>query len=328
MGKNAKRKMKKRQQAAKTLGTYKTRSKVDSGEPSAKQSKEKDTKVETTMATDQTKSTMVTRKVETKAREHIEIDKDISIVRNILPKRKRAAKPIVVQLDADEKEQAAKPIVVQLEADEKEQEDSTLTETKCSNCGDIFSSKEILKLHTCHSLWIRHGGRKDEKTTEIELNNEKGGPCGCCLGSHNKLKNLSFNLKTLRWSNDNEPMTRNRALVRAKQMLNRINAGRNPQTTWFKCVLCDKWSDDLIDILFGHDELKDHIENYHKTSVRIYKKIHDKVSWTDEVTLRRFQNVIMNKHDEEYDYQLWSPSPMWRKIVGNKCEDDTKEGNN
>ena len=297
------------------MGTYMTRSKVESGKPSTKQAKEEETKVETTVATDQTKSTMVTRKVMTKNREHVEIDGEISIVRNILPKKKRTA---IQRFN-----------IIQLDEDEKEQEDPrSIAETKCNNCEDVFSSKEVLKLHTCHSLWIRHGGPKDEKTTEIELNNEKGGPCGCCLGSHNKLKNLSFNLKTLRWSNDNEPMSPNKAFVRAKQMLNRINAERDPKNTWFKCILCDKWSDDLIDILFGHDELKDHIENYHKTSVRIYKKIHDKISWTDEVTLRRFQNVLLNKHDEEYDYQLWRPSPMWRKIAGNGSEEDTKEGNN
>ena len=122
-------------------------------------------------------------------------------------------------------------------------------------------------------------------------------------------------------------MNPNKAFVRARQMLNKINTGKDPQNTWFKCLLCDKWSDDLIDILFEHNELKDHIENYHKTSVRIYRKIYDRVSWTDEVVLRRFQNVLMNAHDEEYDYQLWRPSPMWRKIVGNKSKDGTKEGN-
>ena len=121
-------------------------------------------------------------------------------------------------------------------------------------------------------------------------------------------------------------MSSNQAYVRAKQMLNWINEGKDPMNTWFKCILCDKWSDDLIDILFGHDELKDHIENYHKTSVRIYKKIYDRASWTNAAVLRRFQNVLLNKHDEEYDYQLWRPSPMWRKNSGNTGKGDAREG--
>ena len=291
-----------------------TRSKTESGKPSAKQTGEEEKKVEKTVSTDQTKSAVATRKVMTKNKEHIEIDEEISIVRNILPNKKRTA---IQRLN-----------IIQLDGDVKEQEDSqSITETKCNNCGDVFSTKEVLNLHTCHSVWIRHGGAGNVKTTEIELNNEKGGPCGCCLGSHNKLKDLSFDLKTLRWSNDNEPMSPNKAYVRAKQMLNKINADKDPKNTWFKCILCDKWSDDLIDIVFGDDELKDHIEKYHKTSVRIYKKIHDKISWKDEVTLRRFQNVLLNKHDEEYDYQLWRPSPTWRKIAGGGSGENAEEGN-
>ena len=208
-----------------------------------------------------------------------------------------------------------------------------VTETRCSKCGDVFSSKDILKLHSCHSLWIRHGARPDlvNRTTrlvdytEIEINNARGKPCECCLGIHNKYKNLSFNLKTQRWSNDDEPMNRVQALVRAKQMLNMITEGKDTLNTWFKCIICDKWSDDLVDIQFGHEEKKEHIEKYHKTTVEIYEEMYDKCPWKNEVILRRFQNILMNKHDEEYDYQLWRTSPMWKKITHNESDKDEKD---
>ena len=180
-----------------------------------------------------------------------------------------------------------------------------VTETRCSKCGDVFSSKDILKLHSCHSVWIRHGARPGNRTTtlvdytEVEINNASGKPCECCLGIHNKYKNLSFNLKTQRWSNEDEPLNRVQALVRAKQMLKMIMEGKDTLNTWFKCIICDKWSDDLVDIQFGHDEKKEHIEKYHKTTVEIYEEIYDKCPWKNEVILRRFQNIFMNKYDEK-----------------------------
>ena len=287
-----------------------TRSKVESEELSAERSEG-----------NELKGKEVPTKVDAENKEPKNTDEGVTKIEKIPPKKKYTSIP-----RSDEEH---------LNGGEEEGEDprmaAEVTETRCSKCGDDFSSKDILKLHSCHSLWIRHGARLGNRTTrlvdytEIEINNARGKPCECCLGNHNKYKNLSFNLKTQRWSNDVEPMTRGQALVRAKQMLNMITEGKDTLNIWFKCIICDKWSDDLVDIQFGHEEKKEHIEKYHKTTVEIYEEMYDKCSWKNEVILRRFQNILMNKHDEEYDYQLWRTSPMWKKITNNKSDKDKKD---
>ena len=278
-----------------------TRSKVESVESSAERSEDNELKVEE-----------VPSEIITENKEPTKADEGVSKTEKLPPKKKSNDAP---RSDDEHSDEGGEDPRMAAEA----------TETKCNECGDDFSSKEILKMHSCHSLWIRHGAKRGNRTTEIEINNTKGEPCECCLGNHNKYKNLSFNLKTQRWSNDVEPMTRGQALVRAKQMLNMIIEGKNTLNIWFKCIICDRWSDDLGDIQFGHDEMKEHIIKYHRTTVEIYQEMYDKCTWKNEVILRRFQNILMNKHDEEYDYQLWRTSPMWRKITQNKSDKDEKD---
>ena len=91
----------------------------------------------------------------------------------------------------------------------------------------------------------------------------------------------------------------------AKRMLNRIKMGDDPNTTWYKCLVCDRWGDNLIDILFGVDQLHHHIVKYHRMKVSIYREICNSLDWADDVVTRRFQYVMMNMHEEEYDNQLW-----------------------
>ena len=307
---NLKRRTKKRQCTTIFMRTYMTRSKVESEEPATKQSednilKNKESSTETDIVTNEPKNT----------------SEGTTKIGKITPKKKET------KVTRSNNEDPC--------GGEEEGEDPRMAaeviETKCGKCGDVFSSNDILRLHSCHSVWIRHGARPGNKTTtmvdytEVEINNANGKPCECCLGVHNKYKNLSFNLKTQRWSNEDEPLNRVQALVRAKQMLKMIKEGKDTSNTWFKCIFCDKWNDDLVDIQFGHDEKKEHIENYHRTSVEFYEEIYEKCPWKNEMILRRFQNIFMNKHDEKYDYQIWRASPMWRKITRNESDKDKRD---
>ena len=278
---------------------YLTRSKGKADKIEAEQTKEEDTKINVAMVRE---TSPVRSKIpKTTKREYLVIDKDITIVRNILPKRKRTKRPTVVNAD---------------EYDKGRSDGGRHGDQKADTANEAPDEKPGEKQRGGH--WNRE---KDGSIT-FRRNEPKKEPCKCCLGSHNKLLDLSFNLKTLRWSNQREPMNRARAYVRAKQLLNRIKTG-NPNT-WFKCLFCDRWGDDLIDILYGYDELRNHVEKHHRTTLKIYKKFTGKVVWADEMVLRRFQQILMDAHDDKYEYNPWRTSPMWRKIVEKINSDNTK----
>ena len=93
-------------------------------------------------------------------------------------------------------------------------------------------------------------------------------------------------------------------------MVVKIRNGNDQDHTWYKCVLCDVEDNNLVDIHYGQDQLRDHISRGHRTTIDIYQDIcNNNIGWVERRVTRRFQNIIKNVHRPDYDNQL-------RKIRG------------
>ena len=161
----------------------------------------------------------------------------------------------------------------------------------------------------------KRGLDDDQRKMILATLNSKQMVCECCPeGNHRASKaTLTWHTATQSWSDGHgkiEPMTSLKAWAQARKMVVKIRNGNDQDHTWYKCVLCDVEDNNLMDIHYGQDQLRDHISRGHKTTIDIYQDIcNNNIGWVERRVTRRFQNIIKNVHRPDYDNQL-------RKIRG------------
>ena len=163
---------------------------------------------------------------------------------------------------------------------------------------------------------VKKKGLDDEQRKMILATlNSKQMVCECCPeGNHRASRaTLTWHTETQTWSDDHgtiEPMTSLKAWASARKMVVKIRSGNDPNNTWYKCIMCGEHDNNLVDIHYGQDQLKNHINKSHRTTLSIYRDIcNNNIGWVERQVTGRFQNIIRNVHRQDYDNQL-------RKIRG------------
>ena len=102
-----------------------------------------------------------------------------------------------------------------------------------------------------------------------------------------------------------KPMTNLKAWADAKKLARRMKSELATETIWFKCIACDDTMSSLTDIQFGKHQRNMHITRYHRMTVEIYDEIcGNKATWCEKQIIRRFKQILMNVHKEDYDNRL------------------------
>ena len=175
--------------------------------------------------------------------------------------------------------------------------------------------EERLSLIVGEDVMKKKGLDDEQRKMILATINSKQMVCECCpKGNHRASRaTLTWHTATQSWSDDHgtiEPMTSLKAWAQARKMVVKIRSGNDPECTWYKCIMCGEHDNNLVDIHYGQDQLKNHISKIHRTTLNIYRDIcNNNIGWVERQVTRRFQNIIRNVHRQDYDNQL-------RKIRG------------
>ena len=175
--------------------------------------------------------------------------------------------------------------------------------------------EERLSLIVGEDVMKKKGMDDEQRKMILATINSKQMVCECCpKGNHRASRaTLTWHTATQSWSDDHgtiEPMTSLKAWAQARKMVVKIRSGNDPECTWYKCIMCGEHDNNLVDIHYGQDQLKNHISKIHRTTLNIYRDIcNNNIGWVERQVTRRFQNIIRNVHRQDYDNQL-------RKIRG------------
>ena len=222
--------------------------------------------------------------------------------------------PVVVDLDSDDLKQyvenkvssvRGEPAVTDINRDINEYIDRKIEEKLEEKLSLILDERVVKKK-----------GLDDEQRKMILATlNSKQMVCECCPeGNHRASRaTLTWHTVTQTWSDDHgtiEPMTSLKAWASARKMVVKIRSGNDPNNTWYKCIMCGEHDNNLVDIHYGQDQLRNHINKSHRTTLNIYRDIcNNNIGWVERQVTGRFQNIIRNVHRQDYDNQL-------RKIRG------------
>ena len=222
--------------------------------------------------------------------------------------------PVVVDLDSDDLKRyvenkvssvRGEPAVTDINRDINEYIDRKIEEKLEEKLSLILDERTVKKK-----------GLDDEQRKMILATlNSKQMVCECCPeGNHRASRaTLTWHTETQTWSDDHgpiEPMTSLKAWATARKMVVKIRSGNDPNNTWYKCIMCGEHDNNLVDIHYGQDQLKNHINKSHRTTLSIYRDIcNNNIGWVERQVTGRFQNIIRNVHRQDYDNQL-------RKIRG------------